>query len=251
MVASRAFDERQGHACGWLTEVHVPRPRGTNKDVHICTHYHSLLMVQRNLHDQVGSSLAGMTMTIDVARRSLARHNPTEADRVLGDLRADVTALLSHVRHLLNNCGPGPEGGTVTVALRSMISGMSRAVTDRMAITLDIDARLGTVPDDIAWAGFWIVREAMTNVLKHSDARHCAVTLCVRNDELHVRIQDDGVGMRPTRRTDSTNGVGIANMTTRATDQGGWCSIEPAQPSGVAVTARFPLLESARHREVR
>jgi signal transduction histidine kinase len=238
MSASRAFDER-GQSCGWPAEARVPQQRGT----HVCPHYHTLLMVQRDLHDQVGSSLAGMTMTIDVARRSLARNNP-ETEQVLTELRADVTTLMANVRQLLTECGPAPSSGSVPAALRSMISGMSRSVAGRMAITLDIDPRLGSIPDDVAWAAFWIVREAMTNVLKHSGAQHCTVTLTVRGDELHLRVQDDGVGLRGPRQP---GGAGLANMTSRATDQGGWCSIEPHAPSGVAVTAWFPL----RAREVR
>jgi signal transduction histidine kinase len=240
MVASGAFDER-GQSCGWPAEALVPQQRGLRRDVHICSHYHNLLMVQRDLHDQVGSSLAGMTMTIDVARRSLAQDSAA-TDLMLTELRADVTKLMTYVRHLLTTSGPQPHAGKVTVALHSMISGMSRAVADRMAISLDVDPRLGTVADDIAWAAFWIVREAMTNVLKHSSARHCAVRVTVRGDELHVRVQDDGVGLGGAR---GGHGAGLANMTSRATDHGGWCAIEPLRPGGVAVTAWFPLHATA------
>lgn len=244
MSASRAFDERHGgHACALPDDTVVPQQRGTL----VCPHYHALLMVRRDLHDQVGSTLAGMTMTIDVARRSLTSSNP-ETDRLLTDLRADVTALMAHVRQLLNDDGQR-SGGSVATALRSMVSGMSRTAAGRMAISLDIDPRLDTIDEDVAWAAFWIVREAMTNVLKHSRARHCAVTLSVRRTELQVRVQDDGVGIRDTDR--AAGGTGLTNMTARATDQGGWCSIEPRKPSGVAVTAWLPLGEPARQKEVR
>ncbi|HEX4721458.1 MAG TPA: ATP-binding protein [Pseudonocardiaceae bacterium] len=240
MAASRAFDER-GQSCGWPAEALVPRQRGVRRDVHVCSHYQNLQMVQRDLHDQVGSSLAGMTMTIDVARRSLASDS-AEADRVLIELRTDVTKLIAYVRQLLATNDAQPHGGSVAVALHSMIGGMSRAVADRMVITLDVDPRIGTVDDDIAWAAFWIVREAMTNVLKHSSARHCAVRVTVRGDELHVRVQDDGVGLGGAR---GGHGAGLANMTSRATDHGGWCAIEPLRPGGVAVTAWFPLHATA------
>jgi signal transduction histidine kinase len=235
MMASRAFDERHGgQTCG-----RPAAPAGTDT---ACPHYDTLRTVQRDLHDQVGSSLAGISMTIDVARRSLATDR-AEADRVLTDLRADVTSLMDHVRQLLTG-GPRPHGGNVAVALRAMLSGMSRAAADRMAISVRIDPRLGEIPDDVAWAAFWIVREAMTNVLKHSGARHCDVTLSVGPGELYVRVQDDGVGMHRVRRS---GGAGLANMTSRATERGGWCSIEPTSPRGVAVTAWFPL--PARYEE--
>jgi signal transduction histidine kinase len=193
-------------------------------------------MVQRELHDHVGSSLAGMTMTIDMALRSLTTDS-VEAKRVLTDLRADVMSLIDHVRQLLTG-NPLPHRGNVTLALRRMLGGMGRAVADRMTISLTLDPLLGSVPEDVAWAAFSIVREAMTNVLKHSCAQHCAVTLSLLPDELTVRVQDDGVGMHQVRRA---GGTGLANMRSRAAEQGGWCAIEPMAPTGVAVTAWFPL----------
>ena len=242
MVASRAYDQRHGgQTRGWpgpqRVGTDVPHPHDT-----ACPHYSTLRTMQRDLHDQVGSSLAGMTMTIDVARRSLATDN-AEADRVLTDLRADVMSLMHLVRQLATST-PLPQGIDAAVALRAMLNGMSRAVADRMAISLEIDPRLSEVPDDTAWAACGIVREAMTNVLKHSSARHCDVTLSVGPGQLHIRVQDDGVGMPTPRRS---GGAGLANMTSQATERGGWCSIEPTSPRGVAVTAWLPL--PARYKE--
>lgn len=246
MMASRAFDER-GQSCGWPAEPHVPHQRATGDTTHVCTHYDTLRNVRRDLHDLVGSALAGMTMSIDLASRALA-DDPDDTARMLADLRTDVTALLAHVRKLLTDSDSRPHEGSMAVALRSMISGMSRAVGDTMAISLDVDPRIAAVPADVAWAAFWIVREAMTNVVRHSRARHCAVALSVRHDQLHVQVRDDGVGMTDIR---PGSGAGLDNMTSRATDHGGWCSIERGSPSGVVVTALLPLLESVRPREVR
>lgn len=246
MVASRAFDDR-GQSHGWPAATRVPDPRAVDDTTHVCAHYHALHDVRRSLHDHVGSSLAGLTMSIDLARRSLA-DDRVDTARLLDDLRADVTALLDHVRLLITDSDPGPRDGGVAVALRSMIVGMSRVAGDATAISLDVDPRIAAVPEDVAWAAFWIVREAMTNVLKHSGARNCAVTLTVRADHLHVQVRDDGVGMDAAR---PGGGAGLAIMTSRATDHGGWCSIERASPHGVVVNALLPLLESVRPREVR
>lgn len=240
MVASRAFDDR-GQSLGWPAAARVPHPRAVGDTTHVCTHYHALHDVRRSLHDQVGSALAGMTMSIDLASRALA-DDRSETARLLDDLRADVTALLEHVRLLITGSDPRPHEGSVAVALRSMIIGMSRVAGDGMAISLDVDPGIVTVPEDVAWAAFWIVREAMTNVLKHSRARNCAVTLSVRLDHMHVQVRDDGVGLDHAR----PGGAGLAIMTSRATDHGGWCSIERGSPRGVVVTALLPLLESAR-----
>jgi len=246
MVASRAFDDR-GQSLGWPAATRVPQPRAVGDTTHVCTHYHALHNVRRSLHDHVGSSLAGLTMSIDIASRALA-DDRTDIAQLLDDLRSDVTALLDHVRLLITDSDPRPHEGSVAVALRSMVIGMSRVAGDGMAISLDVDTGFGAVPEDVAWAAFWIVREAMTNVLKHSRARSCAVTLSVRLDHVHVQVRDDGVGLKDAR---PGGGAGLAIMTSRATDHGGWCSIERGSPRGVVVTALLPLLDSVRPGEVR
>jgi len=239
MVASRAFDDR-GQSRGWPAATGVPHTVDdtTHDDTtHVCAHYHALHDVRRSLHDHVGSSLAGMTMSIELVGRSLA-DDRSDTAALLDDLRTDVTALLAHVRLLITDSDPHPHKGDVAVALRSMITGMSRVAGDAMTISLDVDPRIAAVPEDVAWAAFWIVREAMTNALKHSGARTCAVTLTVRPDHVHVQVRDDGVGMAAAR---PGGGAGLAIMTSRATDHGGWCSIERASPRGVVVTALLPL----------
>ena len=246
MVASRAFDDR-GQSLGWPAETRIPHPRAVGDTTHVCAHYHALHDVRRSLHDHVGATLAGLTMSIDLAGRALAENRP-DTTRLLEELRADVTALLEHVRLLITDSDPRPHEGSVGVALRSMIIGMSRVAGEGIAISLDVDPGIGTVPEDVAWSAFWIVREAMTNVLKHSRARNCAVTLSVRLDHLHVQVRDDGVGLDEGR---PGGGAGLAIMTSRATDHGGWCSIERASPRGVVVTALLPLLESVRPQGVR
>ena len=99
-------------------------------------------------------------------------------------------------------------------------------------------------------AAYRIVQEALTNVVRHAQARHC--TLCLALDEaagtLTVEVRDDGRGWSLGRK----NGIGLTSMRERAEELGGRLSIEPVLGGGLAVCAQLPcLLPSLSHDESR
>jgi signal transduction histidine kinase len=131
-----------------------------------------------------------------------------------------------------------PEICDSVTALRGMLSKMRRSFTERFDLRFDIDPLLGQAPPETGTATFWIVHEAIINVLKHARATHCWVSIDVVDDELWVRVRDDGIGLLPKART---SGSGTSNMTERARERGGWCAVQPAQPQGVLVVACLPM----------
>jgi two-component system nitrate/nitrite sensor histidine kinase NarX len=80
-----------------------------------------------------------------------------------------------------------------------------------------------------------IVREALSNVIRHARARHCAVALQVEGDGVAVRIQDDGTGAATTRH----GHYGMTIMRERAASLGGGVLIDSPQTGGMRVLVRF------------
>jgi signal transduction histidine kinase len=195
------------------------------------------MSMRRDLHDQVGSSLAGMSMQLELARR-LTGTDSAAAHLVLAELHSDMTELIMRVRQIVANRDTADTPCNVEVALRSMIGRMNRVVADRLEISLRLDPEVNSIRNDIGKAAFWIVREAVINVLKHSTGQHCSASLLVRENELHVRVEDDGVG---TPSKPGSGGFGLVNMSERAAERGGWCTAGPMYPRGFAVVACFPL----------
>jgi signal transduction histidine kinase len=78
--------------------------------------------------------------------------------------------------------------------------------------------------------------EALTNVERHAQARHCWIRLSVA-DQFYIEVTDDGVGPA----ADGRAGVGIASMRERATELGGVCDIAPRPQGGTRVLASLPL----------
>lgn len=201
-----------------------------------CSHYQALMTVRRDIHDQVGSALAGMAVQLELAWRMVSMDTRT-AHAVLSELRSDVTELIARVRRIGDGRDTSRPPRDMEAALRSMLRQVNLAVAPRLVFSLNVDPDISSVPEEVSSAAFWIVREAVINVLKHSAARHCTVTLSVRDGELQVRVEDDG---RVTIRAPSP-GSGLINMSARAAEQGGWCTAGPREPHGYAVAACFPL----------
>jgi signal transduction histidine kinase len=87
-----------------------------------------------------------------------------------------------------------------------------------------------------------VVREALTNVRKHSRARAFSVMLCERGSLLVGVVQDDGQGFAAERaERDSANHLGIDGMRERARLAGGDVTITSAPGEGVRVEFSFPI----------
>ncbi len=98
---------------------------------------------------------------------------------------------------------------------------------------------LPPLPAAIEVATYRIAQEALTNVIKHAQARACHLRLAV--DEpvgmLLLEVQDDGQGIAPDHRM----GVGLLSMRERAMELGGTLAVEQGATGGTVVRARLPL----------
>jgi len=104
-----------------------------------------------------------------------------------------------------------------------------------------VDAQLPndcpTLPAAIEVAAFRIATEAITNVVRHAEARSCVVRLHVAT-ELHLTVSDDGRGLNGSLR-----GVGTTSMRERAEELGGSCTVGPGMTGGCRVDAHIPVIQ--------
>ena len=88
-----------------------------------------------------------------------------------------------------------------------------------------------------------ILREAISNVIRHSQATVCTIEVTEQNGVLHLQVMDNGIGVVAPTRT--SGGMGLAGMERRARKLGGSFSIAPAAGGGTAVCMRLPLQPEA------
>ena len=168
--------------------------------------------LRRDLHDGVGPSLAAIALGL---RRLEQRSNgDSEEIRVLGD---EVQRTVVEIRRICDGLGPSAlnELG-LEAALRAALEPMQRFGPD-IRVSIDDLPRMAPAAEV---ATFRIVMEAATNAVRHSGAERVDVALGY-DGGVHLTVADDGVGLRAR----SSNGVGLAAMSERAEELGGWVSV--------------------------
>jgi len=189
--------------------------------------------LRRDLHDGLGPQLASLTLTL-AAARELLRHDVDAADRLLQELAIHTQAAIADIRRVVYDLRPPAlDDLGLVLALREQAAHYTQA---GLQITIAAPDQLPPLPAAVEVAAYRIVQEALTNVVRHAQARTCTVGLTL-GDALDVEIRDDGVGLPPGGRA----GVGLTSMRERTTELGGTCRIESVPGRGTCIRAQLPL----------
>ncbi len=195
--------------------------------------------LRRDLHDGLGPELASQTLKLEAAHDSLPA-DPDRAATLLVELLGQSQTMLAEVRRLVYALRPPAldELGLVG-AVREQAAQCELA---DLQVSLSAPQPLPPLPAAVEVAAYRIIQEALTNVLRHAQARTCSISIQLASQGeqpmLCVEIRDDGVGLPPQHRA----GVGLSSMRERAEELGGWCLAEAGLHGGTCVRAGLPAI---------
>ncbi|WP_431683955.1 sensor histidine kinase [Kitasatospora sp. KL5] len=189
------------------------------------------LRFSRDLHDVLGRNLTTIALKSELAVQ-LARRGRTEAADQMVEVQRIAQDSQREVREVVR--------GYRTADLAAEVAG-ARSVLRAAGVECDIDlgpdaASLSAVAQSVLG---WVVREATTNVLRHSEAGHCTVTLRLDGSHARLEVENDGVGERPEPRDHP--GTGLLGLRERLAAHGGGLALPPADPGRFRLTASLPL----------
>ncbi|SDF28636.1 two-component system, NarL family, sensor histidine kinase DesK [Blastococcus fimeti] len=166
------------------------------------------LRFARDLHDVMGRDLSTIAVKSQLASALVQRGQPGAAEQ-LDDIARIAEGSLREVRELVRGYRTADLGGELAGA-RSVLraAGVACSVTGE-------EAGPG-LPQEVQTALAWVVREAVTNVLRHSRATQCTITLTVPEREVRLSVVNDG-----TQSTGSAWGTGLTGLAERLTTVGG------------------------------
>lgn len=190
--------------------------------------------IRRDLHDGIGPTLAGSMLQLD-ALVEFIDVNPAEAIALAEKLTRQLHRVMDDVRRVAHDLRPPAlDDLGLLGALRSQADAITSAAD--LDVTVTLPRRLEPLPAAIEVAIYRIASEALTNVVRHADARHCTLEITMTTGRLELRVVDDGIGI-----TDDTGvGVGLVSMRERAAELGGTLHIESREPTGTSVHASLP-----------
>jgi signal transduction histidine kinase len=193
----------------------------------------------RDLHDNICQTLYAVCLTLESVQKkgALAPELAQRVDQCMGELRR----INREVRAYLQDLEPGRVNGqSFTDALAGLIESFAAGDGVRIEQRLDEEAVARIAPAHVAEV-MNILREAVSNSLRHGRARHITVRAGRGDQSIALAVQDDGAGFAPGRpRGDSGHGLG--NMQARAAALGGTLRVESTPGKGTRVLLSLPVV---------
>lgn len=183
------------------------------------------LRFSRDLHDVVGRALSAIAVKSELAA-TLARRGDDRAAAQMDEVRDLAHESMTDARELVR--------GYRTIDVASELVG-ARSLLSAAGIRTEIVGDVTTVPQDVAEQAAWVVREGVTNILRHSQATYCRIEF----DGTSIRVVNDAPA--PTGR--AGGGTGLSGLTERLSAVGGRLSVD-TDPKTFALTAHFPSSEA-------
>jgi signal transduction histidine kinase len=186
--------------------------------------------LRRELHDSLGPLLTGAAFKADGIALA-AHHRPEKAESLATELADQLRQSVEAVRQLAYGLRPAAldEFGLVG-ALREEGRRFSP-----IKVIIDAPESLPALPSSVEVAAYRIAAEALTNVVRHSDAKLASVRLITNDGTLEMIITDNGTATAPW-----SPGLGLASIKSRASEVGGACEAGPTSDGG-RVVATLPL----------
>ncbi|MFE2756059.1 sensor histidine kinase [Actinosynnema sp. NPDC059335] len=173
----------------------------------------------RDLHDVLGHSLTTITLKAGLARRLLERDDPGRAREEVRDIETLTRQALGDVRATVS--------GYREVSLSAELVG-ARAALRAAGIEADLPHAVDNVHPDLQRVFGHVLREGVTNVLRHSAATRCEVRL----GDTWLEVRDNGRG-----RGTGVPGTGLAGLADRLAEVGGTVEAGPAAGGGYRLRA--------------
>jgi signal transduction histidine kinase len=186
--------------------------------------------IQRNLHDGAQQRLVNATITLKLAKRALDEGDP-KAEGLVGEALDHTERATEELRELSHGLLPavlargGLRAGVESLVLRVPIPVETEVCEERFAPQVEASA-------------YFIVSEALTNVVKHSGAERAAVRADTDGGLLRVEVHDDGAG-----GANAGNGSGLVGLRDRVEALEGKLEIESPPGEGTRVIATLPVPE--------
>ena len=264
----------------WMTGWAVQQRRGyaarLREQVASAAVTEERLRIARELHDVVAHSMTVVAVQAGFGEYVFER-DPGEARAALGAIQQVTREALADMQRLLgvlrqgeasqdgagqdaaglsgtSQRGAGGEG-TLQLAPAPGLADLDRLVATTAGAGVRVEVASAPdrpkIPAAVDQSAFRIVQEALTNVVKHSGAEYCLVTVGCDDGDLRVEITDPGGNGRTAAAANGTGqasgtGHGIIGMRERVSLCGGEFTAGPMPGQGFRVAARFPLNGAAR-----
>jgi signal transduction histidine kinase len=185
--------------------------------------------LERNLHDGAQQRLVALSLTLRVAQARL-HEDPDAAEAMIAGAQEELTLALAELRELARGIHPavlsdrGLEPALAALAGRSPVPvEVARTPEERL-------------PPAVEAAAYFVVAEALTNVVKYAGATQAQISISRSNGHAVVEVTDDGIG-----GADPTRGSGLRGLADRVSALDGTLELRSPEGAGTVLRASIPV----------
>jgi signal transduction histidine kinase len=184
--------------------------------------------IERDLHDGAQQQLVAVALALRIARRRV-EHDPGAAGALLDSAADDLDAAIRALRDLARGIHPA------VLSDRGLSSALD-ALAQRAPLPVEIDGcPAERLPEPVEAAAYFVVAEAITNVVRYAGATHARVAVTRDGGQLAVLVADDGVG-----GADPDRGSGLRGLADRVAALDGRLEVRSDDGRGTTVRATIP-----------
>jgi signal transduction histidine kinase len=225
MTTARAVE---GHLRSLRQERRLPRDELTASRARVvAARDEARRRIQRDLHDGAQQRLVHTILTLKLAQQAF-RDEDGEVESLLSEALEQAEQGNRELRELAHGILPA-------VITRGGLRAAVDAVVARLNLPIRVDVPAERLPAEIEASAYFIVAEALTNVVTHSHAGRAEVTASLEDGLLRIEIRDNGTGGA------DPDGHGLMGMRDRVTTRGGRLTVESPAGGGTLVAATLPL----------
>lgn len=195
------------------------------------------LRFARDLHDSLGQSLSTIVLKSELGGR-LAENDPGRAASEIRDVERVARGALQEVRSVVT----GYRQPTLARELETAQTMLSAA-----GVNCEVVNETDQLPPAIDSVLAWAVREGVTNVVRHSDAKNCTIRIIRDNGTARMEITDDGAATGQS--TDERAGSGLAGLSERVASAGGWLTAGLRPEGGFQLVLEAPASSEGTARQ--
>jgi signal transduction histidine kinase len=198
----------------------------------------------RDLHDDVLQLLYAAGLNLKTAVPPLRNCPPDVAGQIRHTIE-ELELAMQHLRDYITGPRTSADGELpVGAALANLVQNMTVANGLRFSLSLQPGLSAVLLPPAKTENVVHIVREALSNCMRHSRATQGLVAVKCDNGMLRIEINDDGIGLNPDEARQ--DGHGLANMTARAEEMGGTLAMASSPGRGTRIVVEIPCAETVQ-----
>ena len=190
--------------------------------------------IAQDLHDELGASLTRISLLSDLVKAD--RESPVQVETHASKISLSAAQTVRALEEIVWALRPGSD------TLQSLIEYIAHFATElfdgdqaRSRLDLQHDLPAASLPPEMRHNIFLIVKEALTNALKHAGAKEVHVQAKASDRSLEISVRDDGIGFEPPLKPHAGKRHGLGNMQRRAEAMGATLNLQSAPGNGTTV----------------